>query len=40
MLDPAGGPPPAPEVPDVAVVIPVRNGEATLADAVASVLVQ
>ena len=40
MLDPAGGSPPAPEVPDVAVVIPVRNGESTLADAVASVLAQ
>ena len=40
MSDPAGGPPSAPEVPDVAVVIPVRNGEATLADAVASVLAQ
>jgi len=37
MSDPAGGPP---STSDVAVVIPVRNGEATLADAVASVLVQ
>ena len=40
MSDPAGGPPSAPEVSDVAVVVPVRNGEATLADAVASVLAQ
>ena len=40
MSDPASGPPSTPEVPDVAVVIPVRNGEATLADAVASVLFQ
>ena len=40
MSDPVGGPPSAPEVPDVAVVIPVRNGETTLADAVASVLSQ
>ena len=40
MSDPASGPPFTPEVPDVAVVIPVRNGEATLADAVASVLFQ
>jgi len=40
MSDPASGPPSTPEVPDVAVVIPVRNGEATLADAVASVLAQ
>jgi len=37
MPDPAGGPP---STPDVAVVIPVRNEEATLADAVASVLAQ
>ena len=40
MSDPAGGPPSAPEVSDVAVVVPVRNGEATMADAVASVLAQ
>jgi len=40
MSDPASEPPSTPEVPDVAVVIPVRNGEATLADAVASVLFQ
>ena len=40
MSDPAGGPPSVPEVPDVAVVVPVRNGAATLADAVASVLAQ
>ena len=33
----SSGPPP---VPDVAVVLPVRDGEATLADAVASVLAQ
>ncbi len=40
MSDPAGGPPSVPGVPDVAAVIPVRNGETTLADAVASVLAQ
>jgi len=40
MSDPASEPPSTPDVPDVAVVIPVRNGEATLADAVASVLFQ
>ena len=40
MSDPAGGPPSAPEVPDVAVVVPARNEEATLAAAVASVLAQ
>ena len=40
MSDPAGRPPSVPEVPDVAVVGPVRNSEATLADAVASVLAQ
>jgi len=40
MSDPAGGPPSVPEVPDVAVVVPVRNEAATLADAVASVLAQ
>ena len=40
MSDPAGGPSSVPEVPDVAVVIPVRNGEATLADPVVSVLAQ
>ncbi|MBI02466.1 MAG: glycosyl transferase family 2 [Acidimicrobiaceae bacterium] len=40
MSDPAIGPPSTPEVPNVAVVIPVRDGEATLADAVASVLAQ
>ena len=40
MSDPAGGPSSVPEVPDVAVVVPVRNAEATLVDAVASVLAQ
>ena len=40
MSDPAGGPPSVPEVPDVAVVVPARNEEATLAAAVASVLAQ
>ena len=40
MSDPAGRPPSVPKVPDVAVVVPVRNAEATLVDAVASVLAQ
>ena len=40
MSDPAGRPPSVPEVPDVAVVVPVRNAEATLVDAVASALAQ
>ena len=40
MSDPAGRPPSVPKVPDVAVVVPVRNAEATLVDAVASALAQ